>query len=36
MPIHAGSGITTSQPLVIKWRNIRIRPLAGTDHEKRR
>jgi quinoprotein glucose dehydrogenase len=27
MPIHAGSGVTTSQPLVIKWRNIRIRPL---------
>ena len=26
-PIHAGSGITTRQPLVIKWRNIRIRPL---------
>jgi quinoprotein glucose dehydrogenase len=24
-PIHAGSGITTGQPLVIKWRNIRIR-----------
>jgi quinoprotein glucose dehydrogenase len=28
MPIHAGSGVTTSQPLVVKWRNIRIRPLA--------
>ena len=27
MPIHAGSGVTTSQPLVIKWRNIRIRSL---------
>jgi quinoprotein glucose dehydrogenase len=27
LPIHAGSGITTSQPLTIKWRNIRIRPL---------
>jgi quinoprotein glucose dehydrogenase len=27
LPIHAGSGVTTSQPLVIKWRNIRIRPL---------
>lgn len=27
-PIHAGSGVTTSQPLVIKWRNIRIRPLG--------
>jgi outer membrane protein assembly factor BamB len=31
MPIHAGSGVTVSQPLVMKWRNIRIRPLAGTD-----
>ena len=30
LPIHAGSGITTSQPLVIKWRNIRIRPLQRT------
>jgi glucose dehydrogenase len=29
MPIHAGSGVTTSHPLVMKWRNIRIRPLAG-------
>jgi quinoprotein glucose dehydrogenase len=28
MPVHAGSGVTTSQPLVVKWRNIRIRPLA--------
>ena len=27
MPVHAGSGVTTSQPLVNKWRNIRIRPL---------
>jgi hypothetical protein len=27
LPIHAGSGVTTRQPLVIKWRNIRIRPL---------
>lgn len=27
LPIHAGSGVTTSQPLVVKWRNIRIRPL---------
>ena len=27
MPIHAGSGLTTSEPLVSKWRNIRIRPL---------
>lgn len=31
MPIHAGSGVTMSQPLVMKWRNIRIRPLTGTD-----
>ncbi len=30
LPIHAGSGITTSQPLVIRWRNIRIRPLRRT------
>lgn len=28
LPIHAGSAVTTSQPLVIKWRNIRIRPLS--------
>jgi glucose dehydrogenase len=27
LPVNAGSGITTSQPLVIKWRNIRVRPL---------
>jgi quinoprotein glucose dehydrogenase len=27
LPIHAGSGVTTRQPLVVKWRNIRIRPL---------
>jgi glucose dehydrogenase len=27
MPIHANSGVTVSQPLVMKWRNIRIRPL---------
>jgi hypothetical protein len=27
LPIHAGSGITTGQPLVIKWRNIRVRAL---------
>ena len=27
LPANAGSGITTAQPLVIKWRNIRIRPL---------
>jgi quinoprotein glucose dehydrogenase len=28
-PQHAGLGITKSQPLVVKWRNIRIRPLAA-------
>jgi quinoprotein glucose dehydrogenase len=27
MPLHAGSGVTTSQPMVNRWRNIRIRPL---------
>lgn len=27
LPANAGSGITTSQPLIIRWRNIRIRPL---------
>jgi quinoprotein glucose dehydrogenase len=27
MPIHAGSGVTMSQPLVMKWRNIRIRTI---------
>jgi quinoprotein glucose dehydrogenase len=27
--LHAGLGITTKQPLVIKWRHIRIRPLSG-------
>ena len=30
-PVHAGRGITTSQPLVFKWRNIRIRPLSAND-----
>jgi quinoprotein glucose dehydrogenase len=29
MPVHAGLGITKSQPLIIKWRNIRIRPLSA-------
>ena len=28
LPIHANSGITASRPLVVKWRNLRIRPLA--------
>jgi quinoprotein glucose dehydrogenase len=27
LPIHANSGVTASQPLIVKWRNIRIRPL---------
>jgi len=27
LPANAGSGITTSQSLIIKWKNIRIRPL---------
>jgi hypothetical protein len=27
LPINAGSGITIGQPLVSKWRNIRIRSL---------
>jgi quinoprotein glucose dehydrogenase len=31
MPVHANSGVTASQPLIVKWRNIRIRPLPG-DH----
>ena len=31
LPIHADSGVTTSQPLVVTWRNIRIRPLSRTD-----
>jgi quinoprotein glucose dehydrogenase len=31
MPQNAGAGITPSQPLVIKWRNIRIRPLPRND-----
>ena len=28
LPIHAGSGVTVSQPLVMKWRSIRVRPLT--------
>lgn len=28
-PVHAGRGITTRQPLVMKWRDIRIRPLPS-------
>ena len=27
LPLHANSGVTARQPLVVKWRNIRIRPL---------
>ena len=27
LPVHAGLGITKSQPLMVKWRNIRLRPL---------
>jgi hypothetical protein len=27
LPVHAGSGITTHQPLIVKFRNIRVRPL---------
>lgn len=30
MPIHAGSGVTVSEPLVNKWRNIRIRSLPSS------
>ncbi|MGH9632829.1 MAG: 3-keto-disaccharide hydrolase, partial [Bryobacteraceae bacterium] len=28
-PVHAGSDITKSQPLIVRWRNIRIRPFAA-------
>jgi quinoprotein glucose dehydrogenase len=31
MPVHAGSGVTVGEPLVNKWRNIRIRPLRAGD-----
>jgi glucose dehydrogenase len=27
-PVYAGSGVTVSEPLVSRWRNIRIRPIA--------
>ena len=27
LPANAGSGVTVREPLVIKWRKIRIRPL---------
>jgi quinoprotein glucose dehydrogenase len=29
MPIHAGSGVTVSEPLVNRWRKIRVRPLRA-------
>ena len=28
MPLYAGSGVTASEPLLSRWRNIRIRPIA--------
>jgi quinoprotein glucose dehydrogenase len=28
MPLYAGSGVTVSEPLLSRWRNIRIRPIA--------
>jgi quinoprotein glucose dehydrogenase len=31
MPVHAGSGVTVREPLVNKWRNIRVRPLRAGD-----
>jgi quinoprotein glucose dehydrogenase len=30
-PVHAGLGITKSQPLIVKWRNMRVRPLSAGD-----
>jgi hypothetical protein len=27
LPVNAGSGVTVSQPLISRWRNIRIRTL---------
>ena len=30
-PVHAGVGITKSQPLLVKLRNIRVRPLSAND-----
>jgi hypothetical protein len=30
-PMYSGSGVTTNQPMVNKWRNIRIRPLVAKD-----
>ncbi len=31
LPINAGSGLTKSQPLMVKFRNIRVRPLTAHD-----
>ena len=31
LPVHAGLGITKSQPLIVKFRNIRVRPLSAHD-----
>ena len=30
-PVHADKGITTRQPLTVKWRRIRVRPLPRAD-----
>jgi quinoprotein glucose dehydrogenase len=30
-PVHAGLGITKSQPLIVKWRNIRVRPFSASE-----
>jgi quinoprotein glucose dehydrogenase len=29
LPVNAGAGVTATEPLVHRWRNIRIRPIAG-------
>jgi quinoprotein glucose dehydrogenase len=34
LPTNAGSGVTTSQPLEVKWRNIRVRPLPATNSKR--
>lgn len=31
LPVHAGLGITKSQPLMVKFRSIRVRPLSAKD-----
>jgi hypothetical protein len=28
-PLYAGSGVTVKEPLISRWRNIRIRPLGS-------